>query len=201
MFRSALAVTSAAVILGALGMAAPAANAQQMTSTTSTGTVYFGGGLGLTIPIGSLSDGNNTGWHIQGMGGWESATTPWGFRGDLTYNSLGGKNINVPGVGATQFPKLNLLSLTADGVYQFRPSAQSGSSTIPYIIAGLGLYHLSFSDNGGSQTKFGINAGAGLEFRLTGFSVYAEGRFHDIFTSGKSGHYIPLTVGVKIGGK
>ncbi|MGH7623910.1 MAG: hypothetical protein ACREOJ_01160, partial [Gemmatimonadaceae bacterium] len=93
------------------------------------------------------------------------------------------------------------LSITGDAVYQFRPSAQSSSSTIPYVVGGLGLYHLSFSDNGGSATKFGLNAGAGLEFRLTGFSVYAEGRFHDIFTSGKSGHYIPLTVGVKIGGK
>ena len=199
MFRSALAVTSAAAILGALGMAAPAANAQQMTSTTSTGTVYFGGGLGLTVPIGSLSDYNNSGWHIQGMGGWESATTPWGFRGDLTFNKLGGKTLDR--LEPPKQPDLNILAITADGVYQFRPSAQSGSSTIPYVIAGLGLYHLSSSGSGGSQTKFGINAGAGLEFRLTGFSVYAEGRFHDIFTSGKSGHYIPLTVGVKIGGR
>ena len=199
MFRSALAVTSAAAILGALGMAAPAANAQQMTSTTSTGTVYFGAGLGLTVPIGSLSDYNNSGWHIQGMGGWESATTPWGFRGDLTFNKLGGKTLDR--LEPPKQPDLNILAITADGVYQFRPSAQSGSSTIPYVIAGLGLYHLSSSGSGGSQTKFGINAGAGLEFRLTGFSVYAEGRFHDIFTSGKSGHYIPLTVGVKIGGR
>ena len=169
MFRSALAVTSAAAILGALGMAAPAANAQQMTSTTSTGTVYFGAGLGLTVPIGSLSDYNNSGWHIQGMGGWESATTPWGFRGDLTFNKLGGKTLDR--LEPPKQPDLNILAITADGVYQFRPSAQSGSSTIPYVIAGLGLYHLSSSGSGGSQTKFGINAGAGLEFRLTGFSV------------------------------
>lgn len=194
----ALAVSAAALAVGAFAVTAPSAGAQQMNNPNA-GVVYFGGGLGLTVPIGSLSDGNNAGYHIQAVGGWEAANTPWGFRGDLTWNSMGGKTINVPDVGPTKFPTAHLLAIDANGVYKFRPSDKN-SATTPYALAGLGLYHLSYSDNGGSATKFGFDAGAGLEWRLAGFSAYGEARFHNIFTSGKSARYIPITFGLKFGG-
>lgn len=197
MRRSALAVSAAVLVVGAFAVSVPSAGAQQMNNPNA-GVVYFGGGLGLTVPIGSLSDGNNAGYHIQGMGGWEAANTPWGFRGDLTWNSMGGKSINTPGGGTVNFGTAHLLAVNGNAVYKFRPKDKS-SSTTPYALAGLGLYHLSVSD-GGSQTKFGFDAGAGLEWRLTGFSAYGEARFHDIFTSGKSARYIPITFGLKFGG-
>jgi opacity protein-like surface antigen len=198
------------LMFGALGMAAPAVNAQQMTTSTTNGAIYYGGGIGLSIPVGSLGDAANTGWHLQGMGGWESSHTPWGFRGDLTYSSLGGKTINA-GATTLKGDNLGLLAITGNVVWKKRQAQSSTSSTTPYIIAGLGLYHgsqtITVSDQTGSSsasgsfTNFGINAGAGLEFQLTGFSVYADARFHDIFRSGKSARYLPITVGVKIGGQ
>ena len=56
-----------------------------------------------------------------------------------------------------------------------------------------------------SQTKFGINAGAGFDFGLGKAKLFAEGRFHAIMkgtvdpTTGneKAAYMIPLTVGLR----
>ena len=33
-----------------------------------------------------------------------------------------------------------------------------------------------------SDTKFGLNVGAGLSFNLSGFETFVETRFHSVFT-------------------
>jgi hypothetical protein len=47
-----------------------------------------------------------------------------------------------------------------------------------------------------TQTKFGLNAGAGLRFQLTGFSTFIEARWHTIFTEGSNTQMVPITVGI-----
>ena len=94
---------------------------------------------------------------------------------------------------------------TANAVFAF-PGV---SAARPYLIGGLGLYNgkttitgLGSSD---SQTKFGINAGAGFDFGLGKAKLFAEGRFHAIMkgtvdpTTGaeKAAYMIPLTVGLR----
>jgi hypothetical protein len=51
-------------------------------------------------------------------------------------------------------------------------------------------------DDSNSQTKFGLNAGAGLRFQLTGFSTFIEARWHTIFTEGRNAQMVPITVGI-----
>ena len=55
----------------------------------------------------------------------------------------------------------------------------------PYIIGGGGLYRVGCSDCGDldSQNKGGINAGAGVQIPLSGFTSLIEGRWHMIFDS------------------
>ncbi|HEU4586637.1 MAG TPA: hypothetical protein VFR95_12865, partial [Gemmatimonadaceae bacterium] len=53
-----------------------------------------------------------------------------------------------------------------------------------------------FGDADKTQTKFGLNAGAGLRFQLTGFSTFVEARWHTIFTEGKNTQVIPISVGI-----
>ncbi len=51
-----------------------------------------------------------------------------------------------------------------------------------------------------SETKFGINAGAGFDIKAGGAGLFVEGRFHDVFTTGSNTTFIPLTIGVRFGG-
>ena len=51
-----------------------------------------------------------------------------------------------------------------------------------------------------SQTKFGINAGAGFDIKAGSAGLFVEGRFHDVFTSVNNTTFIPLTIGVRFGG-
>lgn len=204
---------AAAIAAGALCAAVPAARAQSMQAPP--GTVHFGLGAGATIPTGSVSDLHNTGWHLQGLVDWMSATSPIGFRGDLGYTSLGGKDINV-GTTTLHADALHLWSATGDAVWTFR-SSTNASPFVPYVLGGIGLYHRNGttvvnSNTGaasvdGSSTNFGLNAGVGVMVELSGFSTFAEARFHNVFSGAVDGagnktsaHYFPLTVGIRFGG-
>ena len=79
----------------------------------------------------------------------------------------------------------------------------------PYLLAGPGLYSGKTTIDGlgssESQTKLGLNAGAGFDFGMGKAQLFAEARFHAILkgtvdvTSGdeKTAYMIPLTVGLR----
>src|SRR5919112_2032473 len=50
-------------------------------------------------------------------------------------------------------------------------------------------------DTDNSITKFGINAGAGFDFKAGAIGLFVEGRFHNVFTEGSDATFIPITVG------
>jgi hypothetical protein len=73
----------------------------------------------------------------------------------------------------------------------------------PYLIGGLGVYNINFDLAGvDSETKFGINAGAGFTVPVGQGStrLFAEGRFHNIFTEGENLNLLPITIGIMFGG-
>jgi hypothetical protein len=55
-------------------------------------------------------------------------------------------------------------------------------------------------DTENSTTKFGLNAGAGFDFKAGGAGLFIEGRFHDVFTEGEDVKFIPVTLGIRFGG-
>ncbi|MDZ7631797.1 MAG: hypothetical protein U5K74_10735 [Gemmatimonadaceae bacterium] len=63
---------------------------------------------------------------------------------------------------------------------------------VPYVIGGVGVYN----GTEGIGTKFGINGGGGVTFKLSGFDAFAEARFHNIFTDGFSSRIIPVSFGI-----
>ena len=71
------------------------------------------------------------------------------------------------------------------------------------MIGGLGLYRLKASaefeglDVSDTQTKFGLNFGAGLTFNLSGFETFVETRFHSVFAEDSNLNFIPLSFGFK----
>jgi opacity protein-like surface antigen len=92
-------------------------------------------------------------------------------------------------------------------VYKFKTS--EGSTFRPYLIGGGGVYNVKTTgssdvgtiiDTENSETKFGVNAGAGFDFKAGSAGLFVEGRFHDVFTSGNDVQFIPVTLGVRFGG-
>ncbi len=154
----------------------------------------FGLGGGITIPAGSTSDGLKTGWHGLALVDFKPQTSPVGFRIDAMYSDLkfkggGGKDQMIDGTG-------NIL-------YSFPVSAET--KIRPYVLGGGGIYNIKAKDDllgtSVSTTKFGINAGAGFDFPVSGATIFAEARFHNVFVTGSDFKFIPITVGVKFGGK
>jgi hypothetical protein len=147
----------------------------------------FGAFAGASIPTGDFGDFGGTGWHAGGMVQWNSPTAPFGFRFDGAYHKFADNS--EPG----NYP--SIINGTANGILTF-PMA---SSTVrPYIIGGIGIYNERCTQCN-SQTRAGLNAGAGINVPLSGFATIIEGRFHLVFDSDQ-GHsnstFIPISVGL-----
>lgn len=88
----------------------------------------------------------------------------------------------------------------------------TGSAVTPYGIFGLGLHIGSTSDlkidfqgnniatvsGGETGTNFGLNFGAGSEFRVGATKLFFEAKYVLVFTEGSSTGFVPLTFGVVI---
>ncbi|HUQ80178.1 MAG TPA: outer membrane beta-barrel protein [Gemmatimonadaceae bacterium] len=177
-------LVGSALVLTAVAAVAMPAQAQRRTS--------FGFAAGATIPTGDLGDAVSTGFHALGtlaISG--SASAPVGFRIDGMYNSLSGKSSG---------PDLTIWSVNGNLVFAF-----PGASTVtPYLIGGAGWYNTKADQDGAeSSNNFGLNGGVGARFALSGFSTFAEVRFHNIFGEKNeltdkrpSLRIIPLTFGI-----
>lgn len=167
----------ATITLVGLAVLAVPVHAQRRT------TIGFAGGA--TVPIGDLGDATSTGFHIMGtLGISGTATSPLGFRVDGMYNSLSGKSSG---------PDLTVWTVNGNLVYAF----PGGLTATPYLIAGAGWYNLKADESDAeSSNELGINAGLGARFALSGFSTFAEVRFHNIFSDPESAQIIPLTFGI-----
>lgn len=201
-----LAFPSSLALLSALCMAAQPLRAQEMTNPSNYSAAY-GIAAGVLLPTGDISDVQSTGWNVQGFVDWMSKAQPYGVRADISYGGLSGKTISADGVviGATD---LRLFSVTADGVWMFRPTPGSRSRTTPYILAGIGFYRADYEVRSGDSvddrgtSNFGINFGGGLLYRFDSFQAFGEIRYHNVFNGAANGsaHYIPIMVGLRFHG-
>ncbi len=107
---------------------------------------------------------------------------------------------------------LALIQLPADGSGHLRQAAVTANARVdgialpvtPYLIGGIGMYNSRFTDgvavqetdlSAEARTDFGINAGAGVLFRLGLVQAFAEGRYHHVF-DGQALRHTPVTVGI-----
>jgi opacity protein-like surface antigen len=159
-----------------------------------TSPFRFGITGGATVPLGNLADRANTGWNAGALLDVGLPLVPIGFRLDVTWQQLDPKRFSDGSRIKNRF-----IAGTANVLYTFNSMAP----TKFYLIGGLGGYGVRTEvappigpSVTGTETKFGINAGAGFRFQLTGFSTFIEARWHDVFTSGPSSQFIPINVGV-----
>jgi len=167
-------VVCAVLLVASVALTGPA-HAQRRTSV--------GVAAGASVPIGDLGDGTSTGFHVLGtLAVSGTASSPLGFRVDGMYNSLSGKSSG---------PDVNVWTVNGNLAYAF----PGGMTATPYLIAGAGWYNMK-ADGSESTNDLGINAGIGARFALSGFSTFAEVRFHNIFSDGNSARVIPLSFGI-----
>lgn len=177
---------AAALALGML-LSAPAARAQ--------GAEFSLGG-GLSIPTGDFDDAAKLGWQGIAAVSFVPENLPVGFQIDGNYSQFSDETpLDI---------KDQLIYGTGNVVYKFKTSEDSRFR--PYLIAGGGVYNVKLKGDDvptgfdDSQTKFGINAGAGFDFKAGAAGLFLEGRFHDVFTDGPNTQFIPINVGVRFGG-
>lgn len=191
-------------IAAALGMAAMTMTASPAAAQLVGRPFRFGVQGGASIPTGDLSNASKTGWNAGVLLDIGLPLVPIGFRLDGSWNQFGKKSTVDGDI------KNRIIDGTANVTYTFGPALP----TKFYLIGGVGIYNLKTTiDNApiltstgagfgstasvsGSETKFGVNGGAGVRFQLTGFSTFIEGRFHSVFTSGSHANFIPVTVGI-----
>jgi hypothetical protein len=167
---------SSTMLLAVLTTVAMPAQAQRRAS--------LGIAAGATVPVGTVGDATSTGYHVLGtiaISG--TASSPVGFRIDGMYNDLSGKSDG---------PDLKVWTVNGNLVFAF----PGGTTATPYLIAGGGWYNRKAEGADESSSDLGINAGIGARFALSGFSTFAEVRFHNIFSDPESTRFIPLTFGI-----
>jgi hypothetical protein len=174
--------TFAAALAGIALVAFPIQSRAQVSTVVKP--VQFGIAAGAALPMSDFSDFFNTGFNGTVTLGLNPALIPLGVRVDGAYNQFGAKDVDG---------SANISSLTGNLVYSIPSTAVS-----PYLIGGIGVYHLGLSDElgGDSENDFGWNIGGGIKMPLSGFDTFIEARYNQVQTSGTSTKFIPITFGI-----
>jgi opacity protein-like surface antigen len=183
-------VAVAVLVLASIAHSVPAL---AQVPIASTRPISFGAGGGVSVPVSDAKDAFKNGVNAKGFFRVKLPLLPFALGGDLGYQRFDIEDAFVPGGGTGQ-----ILSGLASAQFELMPGPIS-----PYIVLGLGAYNLK-TDAGGtenSDTRFGINGGAGLAIRLFGFGAFAEGRVDNVYTEkglidASSIQVVPVTFGI-----
>jgi opacity protein-like surface antigen len=193
------------VIVAVLAMSA-AASAQVPNPIS----LYFGGAISFPTAPDAFSEGYNTGWHGTAGVGYKFAPN-FQVIGKIEYHRFSVDYDNDPLLATANIDggQNNMWMFGADARYAFGLPA---APVTPYVIGGLGLANISFSEfdgveplatslndaYDGSQTDLYFNLGAGAELK-TGplWSLFAQIRYVSVQTEGDAASFVPFTLGVK----
>ena len=206
-------VASLAVALAATAGAARAQSAHP---------VILGLGVGTSIPTGAFGNRVNTGYSLDGYLGYQFRGTPLGIRTDVGYSSFGLSNsylerfqfaddggasmwsgtldltLDLPHVGRVQ-PYL----VGGGGVYRRHVEVDRpvGQQVVTAFDPFFGFYDEVFTDQAPirshTETKFGWNAGGGVEFPAGIAHMFVEARYDDAMTVARHTGFVPVMIGFR----
>jgi hypothetical protein len=142
---------------------------------------------GPTVPVSELGRIDNVGYHVSAVFQSTQPLTPFGLRGDVSFNSFTRK-------ATIQDVTERIFSVTA-GPMLHPPGL---ATSYPYAVGAFGIYNVSTSPapvGSRSATDLGVNVGAGYRFAIGARGAFAEVRYHRILTEGGP-RYVPLTFGL-----
>lgn len=175
----------AAVALVMLVAAVPLAAQQQAPIKVSLGA-------GLTVPQGDFNDGFKMGWGALGAVSYQPPALPVGFRVDL---SMAQVRDETP---------LDLKSEMFYGTGNILYEVEIRDVVLrPYLLGGGGVYWFNprGEDAAGieSDTRFGLNVGAGLEVKPGRAGIFVESRLHHVFVPDDDTQFAAIVAGVRLG--
>lgn len=159
--------------------------------------VTLGVGGGMSVPVSDAGDAFKNGFNVQGFARLNVPKLPLMPRLDLDFSrfDLDDAQLGVPGT-----------SQILAGLANLQINVLPLGPVRPYLIAGLGAYNLKTQTEGTSptsvtDTRFGINGGAGVALHLGMINGYLEGRIDNVFTEkgmidSKQIQVVPVTFGL-----
>jgi opacity protein-like surface antigen len=163
--------------------------------------VSFGVGGGVSVPVGDAKDAFKNGFNGQGFARLNLKALPISPRIDFTFTQfdLASAKLAVPGASGTG----QILA----GVANLQFSLMNSGPVRPYLVAGVGAYSLKNDITGvpgttsTTDTRLGVNGGAGVLFKLGLISAYVEGRVDNVFTekgpiTADQVQVVPVTFGI-----
>lgn len=138
---------------------------------------------GASIPLSDLSDSHKVGYNAAAHLGINMPMSPVGFRLEGFYNNFAAQDELLDGDYRIAGGNVNI-------TYAF-----GGLGLRPYVIGGVGSYNVK-PDGGASRTDFGINAGVGAKFQLSGLGTFVEARLHTI-SGDPQLQFVPITFGIE----
>ena len=174
---------------------AAVASALIPATTRAQLTTSLGVAAGASVPMSTFGDRTSTGYHLMLTLGVKAPLVPISLRAEgmfseFDYNNDGGAS---GGAGFRSVEKsAHIWSATANALLS------SSGLLGPYVIGGIGMYRVTEAVPivGGthSASDFGANIGGGVRFELSGFSAYAEVRYHWIGDTDV--RLLPITFGL-----
>ncbi len=174
---------------GLAALIAPLLVLPALVSAQQTTPVSFGVSGGLSVPTGNLGDAVDGGYNIAGHIWLQPRSIKSVmFRGDVSYDNWKYKRFSA---------NYRNLGVTANAIIH---PAVSNSSVVPYLLGGGGFFNskaYTTSSESSTSTNPGLQVGGGIEFKLSGFSTFAEAKFVNAFTDGSNTNWIPITFGIR----
>jgi hypothetical protein len=175
-FGGSMRSTARVIAVLAVLVSTPLAASAQVGLAERFVTVGVGGGM--SVPVNDAGTAFKNGFHMQGFARLKVPSLPVMPRFDLNFSrfNLDDAKVGVPGT-----------SQILAGLANLQLSVLPLGPVRPYLIAGVGAYNLKTSTEGTSpasvtDTKFGINGGAGVALNLGKLHGFAETRVDNVFT-------------------
>ena len=156
-------------------------------------SVRFGLGGGAIVPVGDYNKADKIGWHGLGMVQFGLPALPVEIRVDGLYGHTTHKDMS----GAAVPGSTKLYGGLANVVYSIGPDVMMR----PYVLGGIGIYHVTVDVPGttGDETRFAFGVGGGVSVGAGRARLFVEGRFVSVRESGGSTSFVPITAGVTFG--
>ena len=165
-------------------------------------------GAGVSFPVGDFANEDLGG--AQSGGGnvlagveWLPAGRNFGLRLDGDFTQF--CTTFCDDTGGDLDVKYQVLNANLSGILDLPMG--TGGTVRPYLLAGVGIYrHKLYGDDVSSalddaKNDFGLSAGLGLNVQVGRVGLFGEGRFHNVLADGPDLQYVPVTLGVRFGGR
>jgi len=170
------------------------------------GPLYFQLGGGASLPQSALGDFFDGGFNVTGSLGWQPVNSALGFRLDGSYDKWAGEDVEIGG-NTLRVSDASVWSALANATLNL-PFGNRANGSGFYVLGGGGIHHFrDWNDMQGNglnvgdadedtSTDFGLQGGAGLRFGWGRAALFAEGRYHHVFTEGERTRFVPITLGL-----